>query len=317
MVKNNSAIGIMDGAFFVSRGELLEWLNSLLGITYTKIEQVSTGAALCQVMDCIFPGAVRLSKVNFNAKSEYDSIKNFKVLQDAFTRMEVDKHIDVDKLIKGKYQDNLEFTQWFKKFFDLNYKGQPYDAVLARKNAGIEASSGSKASTSASPAKTREPAPAAAAAAEKETAAEAKPAKKEAVKKAMPARVAAGEKSVAEKPAPAEPTKENNPPRKGLSAAPARAGAAAAGNAANTPASAQTLIAEEKVRQLNETIAEISLAKAGLEKERDFYFGKLRDIEIFCQTRSPEEQESPMLKQIFSILYATEDDFVQAEAATA
>lgn len=40
--------------------------------------------------------------------------------------------IPVDKLIKGRFQDNFEFLQWFKKFFDANYDGSPYDAAEAR-----------------------------------------------------------------------------------------------------------------------------------------------------------------------------------------
>jgi len=42
--------------------------------------------------------------------------------------------ISVDRLVKGRFQDNFEFIQWFKKFFDANYDGRPYDApgVLAR-----------------------------------------------------------------------------------------------------------------------------------------------------------------------------------------
>lgn len=40
--------------------------------------------------------------------------------------------IPVDKLIKGKFQDNFEFVQWFKKFFDANYDGKEYDPVEAR-----------------------------------------------------------------------------------------------------------------------------------------------------------------------------------------
>ena len=43
---------------------------------------------------------------------------------------------------------------------------------------------------------------------------------------------------------------------------------------------------------------------AGLERERDFYFGKLRDIEVLCQEN--EDQELPVLKSILEILYATE-----------
>lgn len=40
--------------------------------------------------------------------------------------------IPVEKLVKGKFQDNFEFLQWFKKFFDANYDGREYDAVLTR-----------------------------------------------------------------------------------------------------------------------------------------------------------------------------------------
>jgi len=41
-----------------------------------------------------------------------------------------------------------------------------------------------------------------------------------------------------------------------------------------------------------------------LEKERDFYFGKLRDIEVLCQEH--ENDGIPVLQQIVDILYATE-----------
>ena len=34
--------------------------------------------------------------------------------------------------MKGKFQDNFEFVQWFKKFFDANYQGQDYDPIAAR-----------------------------------------------------------------------------------------------------------------------------------------------------------------------------------------
>ena len=40
--------------------------------------------------------------------------------------------IPVDKLVKGRFQDNFEFCQWFKKFFDANYGGTEYDAFAAR-----------------------------------------------------------------------------------------------------------------------------------------------------------------------------------------
>lgn len=35
-------------------------------------------------------------------------------------------------MIKGRFQDNFEFLQWFKKFFDANYDGREYDGIEAR-----------------------------------------------------------------------------------------------------------------------------------------------------------------------------------------
>jgi hypothetical protein len=69
---SGDAIGIMEGAYFVSRKDCLDWLNGLLGLNYTKVEQVCNGAAFCQIMDAIFPGKVPLHKVNFGAKLQYE-----------------------------------------------------------------------------------------------------------------------------------------------------------------------------------------------------------------------------------------------------
>ena len=46
--------------------------------------------------------------------------------------------VEVDKLVKAKFQDNFEFLQWFKKFFDANYSGSDdYDPVKARGNQAL------------------------------------------------------------------------------------------------------------------------------------------------------------------------------------
>merc|ERR1719369_2510978 len=92
-----------------------------------------SGSAYCQFMDMLFPGGcIPVEKVKFKTKLEHEYIQNFKVLQAAFKRMTVDKIVPVDKLIKGRFQDNFEFLQWFKKFFDANYSGEEYDPVAAR-----------------------------------------------------------------------------------------------------------------------------------------------------------------------------------------
>lgn len=37
-----------------SRNELISWMNDLLQLNLTKVEQAGTGAALCQIMDSIY-----------------------------------------------------------------------------------------------------------------------------------------------------------------------------------------------------------------------------------------------------------------------
>eukprot|EP01016_Furgasonia_blochmanni_P026494 TRINITY_DN28125_c0_g1_i1.p1 TRINITY_DN28125_c0_g1~~TRINITY_DN28125_c0_g1_i1.p1 ORF type:complete len:328 (-),score=76.12 TRINITY_DN28125_c0_g1_i1:53-997(-) len=78
------------------------------------------------------PGRVPLHKVNWKAKFEYEFVYNFKILQQSFTKCNIPKYIDVERLIKAKYQDNLEFAQWMRKYFDANYSQREYDAVARR-----------------------------------------------------------------------------------------------------------------------------------------------------------------------------------------
>merc|ERR1719300_1119463 len=84
----------------------------------------------------LFPGSVPLKRIKYNSKLEHEYIANFKILQAAFKKLGVDQVVEVDKLTKQKFQDNFEFLQWFKKFFDANYQGGEYDAVAARSSAG-------------------------------------------------------------------------------------------------------------------------------------------------------------------------------------
>lgn len=36
-----ASIGIMDGAYFVGRGEILHWINATLQLSLAKVEEVS------------------------------------------------------------------------------------------------------------------------------------------------------------------------------------------------------------------------------------------------------------------------------------
>ena len=44
--------------------------------------------------------------------------------------------------MKGKFQDNFEFVQWFKKFFDANFDGKEYDPIAARDGIPLVAAEG-------------------------------------------------------------------------------------------------------------------------------------------------------------------------------
>ncbi|KAJ6093226.1 hypothetical protein N7486_008515 [Penicillium sp. IBT 16267x] len=230
-----------------SRQELLAWLNNLLQLNITKIEQCGTGAALCQIFDSVFMD-VPMSRVKFNVNTEYAYLQNFKVLQNVFARHGVDKPIPVQSLIKCRMQDNLEFLQWVKKYWDQHYPGGEYDAVSRRKASGAPAGTATASSRAPS----------------------------------------AGS-------------------RRGTTPVTSAARPRVATSGPNTSALAQEIATQKE-------------AIAGLEKERDFYFAKLRDIELLLQTAIEadpelEKEEDTLVKHIQGILYSTEDGFeIPAEA---
>lgn len=58
-----------------------------------------------------------------------------------------------------------------------------------------------------------------------------------------------------------------------------------------------------KIEELTAQVVDLKMSVEGLEKERDFYFGKLRDIEVMCQEN---EEGNPLIQKILDVLYATE-----------
>ncbi|XP_030642683.1 microtubule-associated protein RP/EB family member 3a [Chanos chanos] len=246
----------------LSRHDMLAWVNDSLQLTYTKIEQLCSGAAYCQFMDMLFPGCILLKKVKFQAKLEHEYIHNFKVLQAAFKRMSVDKIIPVEKLVKGKFQDNFEFVQWFKKFFDANYDGKEYDPVQARQGQDVAPPPNPGEHISHKPKRTCGP-------------------------------------SGPQRTSPTVP--KNMPTPQRVTTTTIR----------KNPALARNGGSDAEIMELNQQLMELKLTVDGLEKERDFYFSKLRDIELICQEH--ESENNPIITRIVDILYATEDGFAPPE----
>jgi len=151
----------------------------------------------------------------------------------------IDRPIPVERLVKCKMQDNLEFLQWSKRFWDQHYPGGEYDALARRKGQGMANASG--------------PAP----------------------------RTAAVSSTV-----------------KGRGTTPVVSSART-----RTPlgGGASTSALQQEIATLKEDVE-------GVKRERDFYFNKLRDIEILLQDTAEDEQEDKdvIIKNIQAVLYSTE-----------
>ena len=127
--------GMMDNAYFTGKSEIIRWINETLKMNITRIEQASTGAIYCQLIDCIFPNKVKMNKINWNAKLETEFLNNLKIMQQALISCKIQKEIDIQKLAKGRYQDNFEILQWFKGLFDnIKPNLSNYDPLKRRNN---------------------------------------------------------------------------------------------------------------------------------------------------------------------------------------
>ena len=127
--------GMMDNAYFIGKTEIIKWINETLKMNITRVEQACTGAIYCQLIDCIFPNKVKMNKVNWKAKLETEFLNNLKIMQQALISCKIQKEIDIQRLAKGRYQDNFEILQWFKGIFD-NIKPDlsNYDPIKRRNN---------------------------------------------------------------------------------------------------------------------------------------------------------------------------------------
>lgn len=253
---------MMDSAFFVSRSELLNWLNGHFKLNVTKVEQCANGAAYCLIVESCHPGKVAMRKVNWNSRQEHESIPNYKILQAAFQKLDIDKHIDVDKLTRGKPQDNLDMLQFMKYWWDSTGAAPDFDPQECRRGlirlpewAQVSNILGEKNRSS------------------RMTAPRPKP----------------------RRPAPPESVTKNARSQEAVSGA---------------VSSSEAELAKLKTYYTTEVSA-IKQTLNGLEAERDYYFRKLREVEILCQLweeERPDKKAEEIKNEIQKILYAKDDE---------
>lgn len=114
------------------RKDILNWLNGFLQLELSKVEDTANGAIYCQLIDALHPGAVPMHKVNWEARLEPEIFMNYKLLQQAFNKLNIDKSIDMERLGKGLPMDSLEFLQWFKRYFDMIGPVSDYEPISQR-----------------------------------------------------------------------------------------------------------------------------------------------------------------------------------------
>ena len=280
--KKMSGIGMMDPAFFVGRNELVMWVNTLLKTKIQKVEQCASGAIYCQIMDAAHPNIVPMHKVSFAARAEHEYVQNYKVLQTVFDKLRIAKNIEVEKLCKARPLDNLEFLQWMKRYFDVTVgeATEGYDPVQRRmgcKGGGAQTS----VSISTTTTSTSSSSVAVCSKKHQTTTTMAKRQQNQQHGRDIDSTITS-----------TTTTKHSNQ----------NSYDTLAHN--NTRKNAEVAAAAAAAAAMREDLASLRLEVEKAEREREFYFEKLQDIEFICQR--PEFENEVLAKCIEKILYLTE-----------
>jgi len=224
-------------------------------------------------------------------------------------------------LIRAKYQDNLEFCQWLKAFYDQSgVVRDDYDAqaVRAKGKGGKQYNdlllkTAGKFGSKPIPAAARSRAPVRAAPTASSTVSHAKP---------KPATTTTRATTTTASPAINKARTTTPATRTGPSTTTKAPLKASENRNRPTPASVQTAAKadadaqlQKKNAELESKIQELEATVLELEKERDFYFGKLRNVELMLQVKQDINFEGCDLESvvgnIFKVLYATAEEDVE------
>lgn len=275
----------------VGRQELLDWLNNLLSLNYTKVEETANGAAFCQVLDAINVGSVSLGRVNFNAYSEPDIFENYKILQESFDKNGIEQYIDVASLSKGGYMAALEMFQFLYGYYQSHDPGNSYDAIARRKQCHCREprQSTSRGAAGSSGRSIRRTVP-----------------QKQFIPKSTNSQKIQKPKTAI----PSEVSNQAGSSHEIQTKPPARSTATALSSSDSSSLKAELKRKNKEIQNLKEEVEQMC-------QEKEFYFGKLRRIEDFCQDMEEEEDGGARqyLHDILQILYEQdpENGFVTPE----
>lgn len=266
LISTNYPITIM----IASKSELISWINSTFDLNYTKVDQCGNGVVYCLIFNSLYPNIINPAKINTNPKTDFQILNNFKLLQFGFNKVNINRNINVDKLIKCRLQDNLEFLQWFSRLWDEKNNSRPIS-----KSSNVLSS---------------RPSP-----------------RPSIITHHNPHPISRQSSTI--KP---QLSKESPKPSPKLSTN-------------ITPITKTTTTKHTPIDKSNEIstllskIENLEKFKDGLEIERNFYFDKLRDIEILCQNllqskNSINLSTNDLINDILEIMYATEDGFLPPES---
>jgi len=259
---------MMSQAYFKGKRELLEWISDVLDMDVPKVETLASGAHYSQLLDACHPGSIKMSKVNYAARTEDQFVQNWKLVQIAFEKKGIQKLIPVQRLIKARFQDNLEFLQWFHQYFQTTYRDTgAYDPQARRKKckgANMVKSRGGGGSRTGGTSKSSRPTYGS----KRTRASDAPSARRQTTGSAPTANLGSSRQN-------AELEKQNN-----------------------------ELLAKNAL--VEKELARISKTAQLIENERDFYFKILLKVETMCK-ESPTP-DHPCIKRIIKVLYTSSED---------
>ena len=260
-----------DQSCVLNKKDILTWVNSTLNAKLNKMEELRTGAAYCQMTFMLFPNCLLLKKVNFNAKAQHEYESNFGILQNCFEKLGVKRDVPVQSLVSGNVQENLDFAQWFKRFFDANIVNATPDLPTATDPAGghVEGQGQQKNRSSCK----------------------------------SPSSLASGKSFVVR-----DPPSRSSAVRLGRQSASLwkrSPDCVSAGWRRPKSPVKPAVDREHQAQEMDKAVTSLRRDVTQLSMERDFYFGKLREIELICQ----HDEKAAGVANVLDVIYATEEGF--------